>query len=92
MSVRKSVGAGFIIAAGVLGAWLAPAAAADSKGACGYYVNSAGHQVPRPCGDWRSEQPPSGATAKCRDGTWSWSERAHASGTCSRHGGVESYR
>lgn len=30
---------------------------------------------------------PEGASAKCRDGTWSFSHTR--SGTCSRHGGVE---
>ena len=30
---------------------------------------------------------PDGASAKCRDGTWSFSHTR--SGTCSRHGGVE---
>ncbi len=30
---------------------------------------------------------PEGASAKCRDGTWSFSHSR--SGTCSRHGGVE---
>ena len=29
---------------------------------------------------------PAGATAKCRDGTYSFSQ--HRSGTCSHHGGV----
>jgi hypothetical protein len=46
----------------------------------GYYKNVSGHCVRRPSHD------PSGATAKCRDGTYSYSE--HASGTCSHHGGV----
>src|SRR5438477_80801 len=46
----------------------------------GYYKNVSGHCVRRPSSD------PSGATAKCRDGTYSYSE--HASGTCSHHGGV----
>lgn len=32
---------------------------------------------------------PNGATAKCRDGTYSFS--AHRSGTCSRHGGVAQF-
>ena len=32
------------------------------------------------------EGPPAGATARCRDGTYSFSE--HRSGTCSSHGGV----
>jgi len=54
----------------------------------GYYTNSAGHSVPRPCGDWHGDQTrPPGATAQCRDGTWSWSEHPSAPGTCSHHGG-----
>lgn len=32
---------------------------------------------------------PEGATARCRDGTYSFSR--HRSGTCSRHGGVASW-
>jgi hypothetical protein len=46
----------------------------------GYYKNSSGKCVHSPSND------PSGATAKCRDGTYSYSQ--HASGTCSHHGGV----
>ena len=30
---------------------------------------------------------PPGATAQCRDGTWTWSEHPSAPGTCSHHGG-----
>jgi hypothetical protein len=61
------------------------------SGDCGYYTNSSGHQVPRPCGDWRNDRapPPRGATALCRDGTYSYSE--HRSGTCSGHSGVASF-
>jgi hypothetical protein len=63
---------------------------------CGCYPNSLGHVVPLPCGDWRSgEDPPSydgyNPTAKCQDGTWSYSEHPYASGTCSHHDGVEEY-
>jgi Protein of unknown function (DUF3761) len=46
----------------------------------GYYENVSGHCVHRPAAS------PAGATARCRDGTYSYSE--HASGTCSHHGGV----
>jgi hypothetical protein len=46
----------------------------------GYYKNVSGHCVHRPASN------PSGATARCRDGSFSYSE--HASGTCSHHGGV----
>jgi uncharacterized protein DUF3761 len=40
----------------------------------GYYRNSLGRDVPRPCGDWHHQPPPSGATARCRDGTYSYIE------------------
>ncbi len=46
----------------------------------GYYKNVSGHCVHSP------STTPAGATANCRDGTYSYSE--HASGTCSHHGGV----
>src|SRR5205823_11545923 len=59
----------------------------NSAGKCGYYTNSAGHSVPRPCGNWHNDGTrPSGATAQCQDGTWSYSEHPNAPGTCSRHG------
>jgi len=44
------------------------------------YKNVSGHCVHRPTGS------PAGATARCVDSTYSYSE--HASGTCSHHGGV----
>jgi hypothetical protein len=37
------------------------------RGSCGYYTNSLGHAVPRPCGDWHHQAPPSDATARCGD-------------------------
>jgi hypothetical protein len=46
------------------------------------YTNVDGNQVQRPVAGAR----PAGATAKCRDGSWSSSQ--HRSGTCSGHGGV----
>src|SRR3954452_4074988 len=50
--------------------------------ACGqdYYKNVDGVCVHRP------STSPRGATARCRDGAYSYSR--HASGTCSGHGGV----
>jgi len=65
-------------------------ALAQQPGDCGFYTNSLGYQVPRPCGDWRriSGSPPQGATALCRDGTYSYSEHPYSGGTCSHHGGV----
>ena len=47
------------------------------------YVNSSGHCVPRPR---QAPSVPAGASAHCRDGTYSFSE--HRQGTCSHHGGV----
>lgn len=49
----------------------------------GYYQDSRGHCVPRP---QRARQAPDGASARCRDGTYSFSHSRR--GTCSRHGGV----
>ena len=44
------------------------------------YINVDGNYVPSPSNN------PAGATARCRDGTYSYSQ--HRSGTCSHHGGV----
>ncbi|OIQ78755.1 hypothetical protein GALL_395370 [mine drainage metagenome] len=53
-----------------------------------YYTNSSGHEVHRP---EHAKKRPAGATAKCRDGEYSFSQ--HHRGTCSGHGGVaEWYR
>lgn len=59
-------------------------------GGCGYYTNSNGNQVPRPCGNWHvhSTTPPTGATALCGDGTYSYSQHPYSGGTCSHHSGV----
>jgi len=58
----------------------APQATAQGRG----YVNSQGEWVSSPT--WTADgQPPAGASAKCRDGTFSFRSR---SGTCSHHGGV----
>jgi hypothetical protein len=51
-----------------------------------YYTNVNGHSVHRPMA---SQSRPSGATARCRDSTWSFSENHR--GTCSHHGGVASW-
>ena len=34
------------------------------------------------------EQPRFKATARCEDGTWSWSKKLDAPGACANHGGV----
>ncbi len=49
----------------------------------GTYVNSQGQTVKRP---ENCSGPPAGATAQCRDGTYSFSRSRR--GTCSHHGGV----
>jgi hypothetical protein len=49
----------------------------------GTYVNSQGQKVKRP---ENCSGPPQGATAQCRDGTYSFSKSRR--GTCSHHGGV----
>jgi len=49
----------------------------------GTYTNVDGNKVPRP---YHAPSAPAGATAECRDGTYSFSENRR--GTCSHHGGV----
>ena len=49
----------------------------------GTYVNSKGQTVKRP---ETCSAAPAGATAQCRDGTYSFSRSRR--GTCSHHGGV----
>lgn len=51
----------------------------------GNYVNSDGETVHRPA-HTRGDKVPEGATARCRDNTYSFS--THHRGTCSHHGGV----
>jgi hypothetical protein len=51
----------------------------------GSYLNSDGKAVHRPA-HTKSDSAPQGATAKCRDSSYSFSQ--HRRGTCSRHGGV----
>ncbi|TDR72018.1 DUF3761 domain-containing protein [Paludibacterium purpuratum] len=51
----------------------------------GSYNNVDGQTVHKPAHS-KSGKRPDGATAKCGDGTYSFSQ--HHRGTCSRHGGV----
>lgn len=51
-----------------------------------YYTNSRGNTVHSPA---YSATIPEGASAKCRDGTYSFSQSRR--GTCSRHGGVATW-
>ena len=50
-----------------------------------HYTNKSGNTVHSPAHS-KSREVPDGATAKCRDGTYSFSQ-SHR-GTCSKHGGV----
>lgn len=50
-----------------------------------HYRTKDGHEIHSPSKSMR-DQVPAGASAKCRDGTWSFSQ--HRRGTCSHHGGV----
>ena len=52
----------------------------------GYYRSVNGNQVHRPV---FMNHAPAGASAKCRDGSWSFSQNRR--GTCSHHGGVDSW-
>jgi len=49
-----------------------------------YYTNSKGEKVQSPT---YYNSPPAGATAECKDGTYSFSRSRR--GTCSHHGGVK---
>jgi uncharacterized protein DUF3761 len=61
-----------------------PPASGSSRG--NTYTNVDGNQIQRPVA---AAAQPAGATAKCKDGTWSFSQ--HHSGTCSGHGGVAQF-
>ena len=64
----------------------ATAQATTSKQSCpssDFYVNAAGQCVHRPV---QRKSAPKGATARCRDGSYSFSQSRR--GTCSHHGGV----
>jgi Protein of unknown function (DUF3761) len=84
--LRLLVSAAAIAAAGVAGCGSTGGGTTiASKAGCpqGTYVNSAGETLCRP---YRSAKPPSGATALCRDGYYSFSRSR--SGSCANHNGV----
>jgi len=62
----------------LIGTYVKPTAPAASSG--NGYTNSQGNYVPSPSSN------PSGATARCADGSYSYSQSRR--GTCSHHGGV----
>lgn len=61
-----------------------PASTAGGGSSDDYYTNSKGVEVHRPV--FSESGPPAGATALCRDGSYSFSQSRR--GTCSHHGGV----
>lgn len=66
-----------------------PTTAAEARQGCGrdYYRNARGRCVHRPV---QTSTAPAGWTARCRDGTYSFSQSRR--GTCSWHGGVAVWR
>ena len=61
-------------------------APASLPASSGTYTNVDGQQIQRPV---MSDTAPAGASAHCRDGSYSFS--THRSGTCSHHGGVDQW-
>lgn len=87
MLLRGLLVAAAVVAAGfgTVGATAAPTiSVADCP--AGDYVNSSGNCVQDPSAPQPGGGVPSGATAQCRDGDFSYSQ--HRAGTCSGHGGV----
>jgi len=79
-SVAVSQLAGYLLEE-FLSAQATQAATSQGRG----YINSKGEWVPSPTRT-ADGKPPEGATAHCRDGTFSFSRTRQ--GTCSHHGGV----
>lgn len=63
-----------------------PNSNAHAEGAIKYYTNSKGEKVQSPT---KYNKAPEGASALCRDGTYSFSRSRQ--GTCSHHGGVKKW-
>jgi hypothetical protein len=76
----------FVAAAIVSAAIGSASPASPSPGGGGCYIAESGDCVPYP--QKGGPQPP-GATARCEDGSWSFSEHPYAGGTCHGHGGVQ---
>jgi hypothetical protein len=86
MRLPSLVALSFLALSAPVPSLLGPAPAeARAPATCGAdsYVISRGHCVHRPM---KASKAPPGATARCRDGTYSFSESRR--GTCSWHGGV----
>lgn len=82
-----AVAAALLFNASAAFAYVAPGTTPDEASLSNHdtYTNRDGNTVHAPARSL-SGKAPEGATARCRDGTYSFSR--HRSGTCSRHGGV----
>ncbi|SEB22492.1 DUF3761 domain-containing protein [Paraburkholderia sartisoli] len=82
-----ALAASLLLAVTPASAYVAPASTPDEATLSNHntYQNRDGETVHAPARSL-SGKIPEGATARCRDGTYSFSR--HRSGTCSRHGGV----
>jgi Protein of unknown function (DUF3761) len=82
-----AVAAALLFSASSAFAYVAPDTTPDEANLSNHntYTNRDGNTVHAPARSL-SGKTPEGATARCRDATYSFSR--HRSGTCSRHGGV----
>jgi len=89
-SLQCFIAAGVLLFATAASAYQPPASTPDEADLSNHntYRNSDGATVHAPARS-RSGKVPEGASARCRDGTYSFSR--HHSGTCSRHGGVDAW-
>lgn len=82
-----AIAATLLLSASQAFAYVAPDTNPDESNLSNHrtYTNREGNAVHAPARSL-SGKVPDGATARCRDGSYSFSR--HHSGTCSRHGGV----
>src|ERR1700754_1272189 len=88
--LQALIATGLLLFANAVFAYQPPSSAPDEADLDNHntYRNSDGATVHAPAHS-RSGTVPEGASARCRDATYSFSR--HHSGTCSRHGGVDAW-